>query len=290
MLRKLYGRVYNDYLRPDRFSDYLDLLVLAKRASYRIVSVEEYRRMKLDGASLTGDDARVLILRHDIDTAPQVTPSFALAEAAVGARASYYFRLCTVDVPVMRALAEAGHEVGYHYEDLATVAKEKGLNRKEQVDTILDEARQRFLANLTDLRKRTGLPMRSAASHGDFANRALGTSNTKLLEDRGLRERAGIDFEAYDPEIEEGLAFRTIDLPYPRNWRTADPATAIRSGIGPILILTHPRQWGRQLIANGREDLTRLYEGLLFKGGLRHPWRRPGSAGYKPVPSPDQGT
>lgn len=290
MLKALYGRLYNDYLRPDRFSDYLDLLRLAKRSSYRMVSLGEFRRLRKEGASFTTGNDRILILRHDIDTAPHVAPRFALAEASVGARASYFFRLCTVNAPIMRALDEAGHEVGYHYEDLATVAKEKGVNRAEQVDGILADARERFVANLTMLRERTGLPLRVAASHGDFANRALRTSNTKLLEDRSLRERAGIDLEAYDPEVEDCLAFRTRDLPYPRDWHAGDPLAAIRSGVGPILILTHPRQWGRQSLCNGREDLTRIYEGALFRFGIPQGWRRTGKAPYAPYQNANRRT
>ena len=175
----------------------------------------------------------------------------------------------------MRELAEAGHEIGYHYEELATVAKERGVNGRDRVDGILGEARERFVRNLTMLRERTGLPIRTAASHGDFANRALGVSNTLLLADRAVRERAGIDFEAYDPDIEEGLGFRTIDTPYPHYWRQGkDPAEAIRAGLGPILVLTHPRQWGRNWYWNAREDLKRLGEGALFNAGLPQVWRR----------------
>ncbi len=266
MLTSLLGRLYSDYVRPDRFTDYLDLLRQARAASYRMVTVGEYRDLRL-GAGLP-EDGRVLILRHDIDTCPEVCAAFALAEAAVGARASYYFRLGTADVSVMQALAAAGHEVGYHYEELATVAKERGVNHPDRLPEILEEARERFAANLATLRARTGLPLRGAASHGDFANRALGVGNTRVLEDRALRECTGIVLEAYDPEVEEGLALRVMDDSHPRDWVPSDPAAGIRQGLGPIRLLTHPRQWGRKPLANGREDAARYAEGLLFKAGL----------------------
>ncbi|WP_448188336.1 hypothetical protein [Azospirillum sp. sgz301742] len=278
-MKNLWGRLHNDYLRGDRLAEYRALLSLAEQRSYTVMPVGAFCALRRSGATFTNDSRRIIVMRHDIDTAPRVAPLFAEAEASAGGRGSYFFRLQTIDVPIMRALAAAGHEVGYHYEELATVAKERGVNGKNRLDEILDEARERFVRNLTMLRERTGLPLRVAASHGDFANRALGTSNTLLLADRALRERAGIDLEAYDADVEDCLAFRARDLPYPLEWRSSDtarrdPAAAIRDGVGPILILTHPRQWGRQWYWNAREDLKRTAEGLLFNAGVPQVWRR----------------
>ena len=274
MVKNLWGRLHNDYLRGDRQADYRTLLALAKQHAYTVMPVGTFRDLRRSGVPFTEDNRRIIVMRHDIDTAPGVAPLFADAEIRVGGRGSYFFRLQTADVPIMRALAAAGHEVGYHYEELATVAKERGVNGKDRLDEILGAARERFVQNLTMLRQRTGLPLRVAASHGDFANRALGTSNTLLLADRALRERAGIDLEAYDAEVEDCLAFRARDMPYPVEWRSSDPAAAIRDGVGPILILTHPRQWGRQWYWNAREDLKRTAEGLLFNAGVPQAWRR----------------
>ena len=271
MVKHLWGRLHNDYVRRSRLADYRALLARAHEASYAVVPVGSFPALRRNGGNL-----RILVMRHDIDTAPRVALRFAEAEAAIGGRASYFFRLSTADVSIMRGLADAGHEVGYHYEELATVAKERGVDDRARVPEILGEARERFVRNLTLLRERTGLPLRVAASHGDFANRALGTSNTLLLADHALRKRAGIDLEAYDSEVEDWLAFRTRDVPTPQTWRSrdsgsGDPAPAICEGAGPMLILTHPRQWGRQWYWNAREDLTRTVEGLLFNAGIPRP-------------------
>lgn len=274
MARLIWNRLYNDYLRGERRTDYRTLLTLAVDNGFRLLTVGAYGTARRGGLS-EGDDRRILVMRHDIDTAPRVARMFAEEEERAGGRGSYFFRLQTADERVMRDLADAGHEVGYHYEELATVAKERGVTSRHGVPEILEEARERFERNLARLRARTGLPLRVAASHGDFANRALGVSNTLLLADRALRERAGIDLEAYDPEVEDGLAFRTIDMTYPLDWRQGkEPAAAIRAGAGPMLVLTHPRQWGRQWIWNAREDLKRAVEGVLFGAGVPQAWPR----------------
>jgi len=261
-------RVYSDYIHPDRYSLYDELLSTAKRYSYTIISVGEFWRMAgcTDSAK---QNSRVLVLRHDIDTSPQAALYFASAEARHSARASYFFRLSTEDRAVMRHLAKIGHEVGYHYEELATLAKEKNITKVSGVSEILDAARHRFAENLRAMRARTGLPLRAVASHGDFVNRALKTPNTLVLADSTLRRDCNIEFEAYDPEVEERISFRVSDAPYPVYWLPRDPIEAIQMGISPTFVLTHPRNWGRDIVPNAREDLKRLWEDLIYRRGVR---------------------
>lgn len=66
--------------------------------------------------------------RHDIDTDVGGARAFFEIEKALGIRASYYFRLSTIDRDLMREINSYGSEVGYHYEELATHAKRYGLN------------------------------------------------------------------------------------------------------------------------------------------------------------------
>lgn len=268
MIGIVWKRLYRDYLMPDRMGDYERLLGLARDMAYRGVPVGAFRQMVGNGL---GDDParrRLLVLRHDIDSSPELSLAFAAIEERAGARGSYFFRLSTIDVGIMRRLAEAGHEVGYHYEELATVAKERGANRADRVDSLIPVARDRFAANLAALRRRTGLPMHVAASHGDFANRTLGVTNVVLLADPAFRRAQGIDVEAYDADLMQPVAVRVADTYHPTFWKPQDPMAAVRQGAGPCYILTHPRQWGRQPLCNVRDDLMRLVEGALFTLGV----------------------
>ncbi len=279
MIRTVWKRLYRDYVMPDRMVDYERLLGLARAMGYDGTTIGAFYRDLKSGKE--EDGRRVLVLRHDIDSSPELCLDFAAAEERAGMRGSYFFRLSTVDVGIMRDLAAAGHEVGYHYEELATIAKERGANRTAQVDDLIPAARKRFAANLAALRERTGLPLRVAASHGDFANRALGVTNVVLLQDRAFRAAQGIEVEAYDADLMRPFGLRVADTYHPTFWKPELPQPALRAGVGPGYILTHPRQWGRQPLCNARDDLLRLVEGALFTLGIP----RAGSAsGQRAVP------
>src|SRR6056297_2736710 len=64
---------------------------------------------------------RVVILRHDIDKLPANALKMAQLEHDLGVAASYYFRVVpgVWDAGVMEKITALGHEIGYHYEDLA---------------------------------------------------------------------------------------------------------------------------------------------------------------------------
>lgn len=64
---------------------------------------------------------KVVVLRHDIDKLPQNALKTAQLENELGIQGSYFFRVVSDswDKEVMGRIAELGHELGYHYEDLA---------------------------------------------------------------------------------------------------------------------------------------------------------------------------
>ena len=64
---------------------------------------------------------RYVILRHDVDAKPGNSLKTAQIEHAIGAKATYYFR-CGKESnqpEIIRAIAQLGHEIGYHYEDMS---------------------------------------------------------------------------------------------------------------------------------------------------------------------------
>lgn len=259
-MRFVWHRIYSDFLMPSRLAEYRRLLELALRQGYTAFSIASFWELVREGRPLP---LRSLILRHDVDTdLPTAREQFAI-EQALGVPASYYFRLSTLDYPFMQAIDRAGGEASYHFEEMATVAKRRGLRSREAVAAYLEEIRREFAQNLTRLRRETGLPMTTVASHGDFANRVLEMANWELVDQR-LRSSLGIDLEVYDEAINRHVTSRHADVPYPRIWEPGPPEPAIESGEPVIYILTHPRQWRTNPLENLRDNIRRAWEGICY--------------------------
>jgi hypothetical protein len=227
-----------------------------------------------DGVPTAGE--RILLLRHDIDSDVPRARRMWQVERDLGMVGSYFFRHRTWDVGFMRELAGAGCEVGYHYEELATLVKRRGAATATESRALLGTARERLRTTVPALRADTGLALDVVAAHGDFANRAVGVSNVEMLADHALRAELGLRLEAYD--IEDRVTARVADGGPPQSWRPHDPADAIRRGEQVVAILLHPRSWGRAPLANAREDLGRLGEGCAYR--LRRAQRRLSAGGW----------
>ena len=254
-------RAYGDYLQPERLDDLGSLLDSAVASGYRTLTLSAFAD-RIARAARPVDD-RVLLLRHDVDSdVPRARRIWEL-ETARGMVGSYFFRLSTWDVGFMRELASAGCEVGYHYEELATLVKRSGASTPAEAWALLDTARDRLRTTIPELRAKSGLPLDVFAAHGDFANRAVGVSNVELLADPSLRTEIGARLEAYD--IESHVTARCADGAPNGGWRPFDPIEAVRRGEPVVALLLHPRAWGRAPVVNAREDLRRVGEGCLYR-------------------------
>jgi hypothetical protein len=253
-------RVYGDYLQPERLDDLRSLLAAARDAGYRTMTLSAFADRVRDGTP-EGQE-RNLLLRHDVDSDVPRARRMREIEASLGMVGSYFFRRSTWDVAFMRQLAAAGCEVGYHYEELATLIKERGAATATETRALLDAARARLRTTIPELRAGSGLTLDVLAAHGDFANRAVGVSNVEMLDDRELRSEIGVRLEAYD--IETHVSTRSADGGYPNGWRPRDPLDAIRRGEPVVAVLLHPRSWGRAPLVNARADLRRAGEGCAY--------------------------
>ena len=259
----VWKRIYADFLMPSRLNEYERFLETALAATYRVIGIEQFWRLATGVSGLP--PGRYFVLRHDIDTDPATAWAMWRIERSLDVTSSYFFRLSTRDDALMTGIAAGGGEVGYHYEELSTVARQRRIRTRGEALRALPEARQRFRANIGALRSATGLPLRVAASHGDFVNRRLEVPNSTILDDRPFRQEVGIELEGYDDDLISRMPVRSTDSAPPQRWRYTAPVAAIACGEPVIYTLVHPRHWRAARAVNARDDIRRLWEGLAYR-------------------------
>lgn len=195
--------------------------------------------------------ARGALIRHDVDRRPHNALRMAQAEARAGLRTTYYFRVVgsAYDLDVIRAVHQLGHEVGYHYEDLA-------LARGD-----VDAALASFEKHLAALR--AVAPIETIAMHGS----PLSRHNNLDLWRHAQPSRFGIVADAF-LSVDYAATYYFTDTG--RSWgATATnlrdwppgalaPASPVRDSpalcrfiargdAGKIAISAHPERWDATL-------------------------------------------
>lgn len=99
---------------------YRELLETLQKQGYELISYGDYcRKTTKDHRPTTND--QFVILRHDVDLKAPNSLKTAQIEHSLGAKASYYFRIIpeSNQPEIIRSIAQLGHEIGYHYEDMS---------------------------------------------------------------------------------------------------------------------------------------------------------------------------
>lgn len=266
-LRGAAARIHEDYLMGSRLGDYRRFLETLQAKSVRILGVEAFQEAHRLGRLESG--VPIAILRHDVDTGPDTARRMWEIEMALGIRSTYYFRLCTLAPDLMKEMHASGCEVSYHFEEVATYAKEAGVSSPGALRERFGLIGERFLANLDRVRGLSGAPCRTVASHGDFANRATGVLNWEFLRDESLRGKAGVTLETYDEAYTSLITHFISDKCGRPWWKTIDPGWHDWSGDTIAQILVHPRHWRTEWIENTRENWARLRGGMALRKGRR---------------------
>lgn len=95
-------------------SIYRKLLESALAAGYELTSFQAFIQNQYT-------KEKVFILRHDVDKLPNNSLDTAKLQADLGVKGTYYFRVVkeSYHPEVIQAIRNLGHEIGYHYEDMA---------------------------------------------------------------------------------------------------------------------------------------------------------------------------
>ncbi len=127
---------------------------------------------------ISNPSVKAIVIRHDVDMLPLNSLEFAKIQAGLGIRGTYYFRAIPENWPekIIKEIADIGHEVGYHYEDVSLVTDRLlASGVKHQEEELAKIAIVSFTENLERLRKI--VPIRTICMHGSPMRRR----NSRLL-------------------------------------------------------------------------------------------------------------
>lgn len=259
MMERAVYRFYQNFLMAERLDEYDRLLRSLTERGYTFLTIADLARCVMANRL----PELSCIIRVDVDSdIPTARSMFEIGQAS-RVPATYYFRLSTIDQVLMRQIANSGAEVGFHYEELATIAKRLGLRDRSQVDERMADIRESFATNLATFAAQLGQWPMTIASHGDWINRLLCIPNQYAIN-QALRDRFGIIAEAYDGWLNAPVKGRFSDTDPPAWWKPCSPAAAISSRTSCLYFLVHPRQWHANALENIRIDMTRIVEASRY--------------------------
>ena len=133
------------------------LLEALKKRNYTFFPFSAFLETK---SSLANRNSSIIILRHDVDRLPGNSLATARIENEMGIRGSYYFRIVqeSFNEKIIKRIAELGHEIGYHYEDVNVVmssqkSEVRSQNGSIDEEKLIDLAYESFCKNLQRMRE-----------------------------------------------------------------------------------------------------------------------------------------
>jgi len=269
------NRINRDYFQKSRAKEYEHLISAAVNQGYEVLSVIDYWYL-IQSKSLK-DGCNYLVLRHDVDVNNVSGNTFFFEiEKKYGVKATYYFRLFSMKahLPLISDLKQAGFEVGYHYEELATLSKKNGWGASKCVEKNRAIIEKAFCENLSFFKQETGLTVYSICAHGDWMNRHLGIPNQTQFSKEFLNEQ-NILLEAYDSSYMSAFDVYISDVAlHPRKWaRNYSVMDAIKDGKSRIYFLSHEGLWFPNFLAVTESNLVILREKILWRCRQIFKWR-----------------
>lgn len=198
------------------------------------------------------DCCEQVTLRHDVDKRPQNSLTVAQIERELGWEATYYFRTVpeSYNEAIILQIASLGHEIGYHYESMATC--------HGNIEAAYDD----FCRNLDRLRAL--VPVSTISMHGS----PMSKYDSRELWKHYDYHKLGIETEPYlDTDFSQvfyltdtgrrwdgyRVSVRDKIPEYQEQWvkngwvyrHTDDIIQAIKQGSFParVLVNTHPQRW-----------------------------------------------
>lgn len=258
----IFNRIYSDYLMKNRYELYRKIIETALTRGYEHMSLIKFYELVQSGRLEKGK--KIFIHRHDIDTDVKGAELYFNIERSFGVITSYYFRLSTLDIKLMKRIQEYGSEASYHFEEIATYCKQHKIKSSAGVEQSIESIREQFKNNFRNTEHLLGYKMQTVASHGDFVNRKLKVSNNFLMSG-DIKRELGIVAEAYEPVFLDNYSVAISDKPAPLYFAPMHPLEALEKDLPVIYLLTHPRQWRTHVLINTKDNLQRFTEGIMYE-------------------------
>lgn len=246
--------------------------------NYSFLTFNEFQQL-----SNKSEPKLCVLLRHDVDKLPQNSLRTAQIENSLGIKGSYYFRIIPIsyDTNIIKKIADLGHEVGYHYEDVDLILKSK-RNEIIKSDSIVDEeklvnfAYESFCNNLNEIRKIT--KVNTICMHGSplskYDNKAIwGKYNYRELEiigepyfdicwdEFGYLTDTGRRWNAGNASIRDKVNSR-----FEFNFkRTDDIINNVGSLPDKMMITVHPQRWNDNVYSGLKELLSQNAKNVIKK-------------------------
>jgi len=227
-----------------------------------------------------------VILRHDVDARPQNSLRLARLEHTLGIQGTYYFRIPhTFQPSIIQEIASLGHEIGYHYETMATIVKEGMRGRRDEETKRrrdgetkrMKSAYELFVENLCKFREI--VPVTTICMHGSPLSRY---DNREIWQKYDYRD-LGITGDAYLDIDFNRVAYFTdtgrrwngaevsirdkVSGPFQFNLKTTEELIrAIPQFPDQVMITVHPQRWndaflpwaGELLLQNAKNIIKRI--------------------------------
>jgi hypothetical protein len=251
----------NSRFRDFTYQKFSSLLECFQSSGYAFQSVEDFVHQPLE---------KSVILRHDVDRAPQHSLITAGLERSRGIRGTYYFRIVrqSKNPRVIKEIAELGHEIGYHYEDLV---RAKGNP---------EEAIKLFRENLEYFRR--FYPVKTICMHGSPAS---GWDNRELWKKYSYRDFGILAEPYYDLDYNKILYLTDTGgrwdggrssvrdkviqehfEPLKQKLRTTDDilSALIASELpGQLMITVHPQRWSDNVLYRITESSMQIVKNII---------------------------
>lgn len=140
------------------YSSYRRLIEAIRAGGYAVSGIEQILIARRDGKLPEG---KYVAIRHDVDYFARRALTMAALEADLQITTTYYIRRRFFDknLDLVRKIAEYGHQIGYHYEEVDTHQKAPNMQ-------IGRDAVGFFIGSLLDMDK-LGFPIRTVCAHGN---------------------------------------------------------------------------------------------------------------------------